>query len=278
MPELPEVETVRRQLLEVVVGETITAAEVSGRRTIRRQPKEEFVARAAGREIQGVSRWGKFLLFELEDASALVVHLRMSGQLVVAKDPHVELARHTHVTLDLTSGAQLRFVDPRTFGELFIADDLDERGLPREIAHLGPDPIHDPITENGLRVLVANRRVAIKSLLLDQRSIAGIGNIYGDEICFRARVRPTRPAMGLTRAERARLVAAIPEILEAAIEDRGSSLADASYRDLLGDLGNYQQQHGVYGREGLPCPNCGTAIRKVTVGGRSAHLCTRCQR
>jgi formamidopyrimidine-DNA glycosylase len=277
VPELPEVETVRRQLIDVVRGETISSARVSGHRTIRRQPVEEFVARIGDRVINDVRRWGKFLLFELDDTSMLVIHLRMSGKLLYTKDLLLEKSPHTHAILDLASGAQLRFVDPRTFGELFIADEFDERGLPLEIAHLGLDPVNEEFSRSFLDVLVANRRVAIKTLLLDQRKIAGVGNIYGDEICFCARVRPTRLAMSLTRVERQRIVTATPKILEAAILERGSSLRDETYRDLFGGLGTYQQHHQVYGRGGLACYACGTEIRRVTVGGRSAHFCPHCQ-
>jgi formamidopyrimidine-DNA glycosylase len=278
VPELPEVETVRLQLTDVVRGQRIVSAKVTGRRTIRRQPIEEFVARIADRVITDVGRWGKFLLFKLDDHSTLVVHLRMSGQLLYVSNPNVEIARHTHVTLDFDSGAQLRFVDPRTFGELFIADEFDGRGLPVEIAHLGLDPVREELSRAHLDALLVHRRVAIKTLLLDQRKIAGIGNIYGDEICFSSHVRPTRRAMSLTRAERERMASATGEILEAAIRERGSSLKDQTYRDLVGSLGTYQQYHQVYGRTGLACHECGSEIRRVVVGGRSAHYCPRCQR
>ena len=277
MPELPEVETVRRQLEERVIGETITFVTVTGRRTIRRQPKEEFVARVTSRAIVAARRWGKFLLVDLDDEEVLVIHLRMSGQLRLEGDRASELAAHTHVRIGLSSGSELRFVDPRTFGEMFVVDEVDRRKVPLAIAHLGCDPIVEELTGERLGGLLANRRVALKTLLLDQRVVAGIGNIYGDEICYLARVRPTRTAAGLTRREQIRVAKATRLVLEGAIAKQGSTLKDERYRDLVGGLGSYQDHHEVYGRAGLACHGCGTTIERLLLGGRSAHFCPRCQ-
>ncbi|HUY06378.1 MAG TPA: bifunctional DNA-formamidopyrimidine glycosylase/DNA-(apurinic or apyrimidinic site) lyase [Acidimicrobiales bacterium] len=278
MPELPEVETVRRQLEERVLGERIISVSVTGRRTIRRQPKEEFSARLASRTIVAARRWGKFLLVDLDGGEVLVIHLRMSGQLRLEEDPDNAPSAHTHVRLGLSSSRELRFVDPRTFGELFVADDLDGRGLPREIAHLGCDPIVEELSGEALGRLCAHRRIALKTLLLDQRIVAGIGNIYGDEICHQARVRPTRPAGTLTKKEYSRVAAATRAILEQAICEQGSTLGDQRYRDLVGGLGTFQDHHEVYGRAGHACHRCGTTIRRQILAGRSAHYCPRCQR
>jgi len=277
VPELPEVETVRRQLAERVIGETITSVTVTGKRTIRRQPKEEFVARVISRTIVAARRWGKFLLVDLDGQEVLVIHLRMSGQLRLEDDPEAELVAHTHVRLGLSSSRELRFVDPRTFGELFVVDEVDGRGVPSAIAHLGCDPIVEQLTGERLGRLCANRRVALKTLLLDQRVVAGIGNIYGDEICYLARVRPTRRAESLTKKEHARVADATLEVLERAISEQGSTLKDQRYRDLVGGLGTFQDRHEVYGRAGLACHECGTTIKRLMLGGRSAHYCPRCQ-
>lgn len=278
MPELPEVETVRRQLETALCGETIVEIELTGHRTVRRQPREEFVVRAQGRTVMGVRRWGKFLLVDLDLGEVLVMHLRMSGQLSLEEGPEAIRLPHTHLVFRLSSGRELRFVDPRTFGECFISDVRDERGLPVELAHLGIDPIRETLTEAHLSTLCRNRRIAIKTLLLDQRHIAGIGNIYGDEICFRAGVRPTRRAESLTKKECARIAASTREVLEEAIAHGGSTLSDRQYRDLEGGHGSYQERHDVYGRAGNACHHCGTTIKRVVVGGRSAHFCPSCQR
>lgn len=278
MPELPEVETVCRQLAKVVVGQRIRYVDVTGRRTIRRQSIEEFVACLEGRTIEGVRRWGKYLLVELDDRCVLVIHLRMSGQLRHETEASVPRQIHTHVVIGFDDGKELRFVDPRTFGELFVADDVDARGLPVQLSHLGIDPVADELTTVAFTALCAHRKLAIKALLLDQRAIAGVGNIYGDEICFMAKVRPDRRAESLTRRERERLVAAVPVILHHAITDGGSSLVDLRYRDLVGGLGTYQDRHQVYGRTGQGCYVCGTPIRKLVISGRSSHFCPRCQR
>ena len=268
----------RRQLAERVLGETITKVSVTGRRTIRRQSPAEFVARVASRRIVNARRWGKFLLVDLDGGEVLVIHLRMSGQLRLVTDPAAPPVAHTHVRLSLSSSRELWFVDPRTFGELFVVDEVDGRGVPSLIAHLGGDPINEGLTGEALGRLCAHRRVAIKTLLLDQRVIAGIGNIYGDEICYRAGVRPNRRADGLTKREHGRLAVATLEVLTQAIADQGSTLKDQRYRDLVGGLGNYQDHHEVYGRPGLACHRCGATIQRLILGSRSAHYCPRCQR
>ncbi len=248
---------------------------------MRRQPLEEFIARLTNRTVVDVRRWGKFLLIDLDDSEVLVIHLRMSGQLRYEPDPGVEVERHTHVILALGPEpeiVELRFVDPRTFGEMFISEGCDARGVPVELAHLGRDPINEQFTEPDLEQLSRGRRVAIKTLLLDQSKIVGIGNIYGDEICALARVRPTRRAESLTKPQRRRIVAATLEILNEAIEERGSSLKDQRYRDLFGGLGTYQNHHRVYGRAGLACEQCGAQVKRTVIGGRSAHFCPTCQR
>lgn len=278
MPELPEVETVRRGLERLAIGRRVLAVEVTGRRTVRRQSPEELVAGLTGRRLAGAGRRGKYLLVSLDDGAVLVVHLRMSGQLLGVRPPLPPLPAHTHARLELDDGVELRFVDPRTFGELFVTDRLDRSGVPEVLRRLGPDPLVDGVDRDRLAGLAAHRRSSLKAFLLDQAVLAGIGNLYADEICFRARLRPTRPATSLRPGELTRLVAAVSEVLAEAVEARGSTLRDARYLDLSGKAGEYQLRHAVYGRAGLACPRCGRPVQQERLAGRSCCFCRACQR
>ena len=236
-----------------------------------------FERLVAGRRIEAVGRRGKFL-FVTFDRGTLLVHLRMSGQLLLVTDPALPLAPHTHAVLSLADGRELRFVDPRTFGELcFYAPDSVE--LDAVLTGLGIDPLTDGVDADQLASLCAGRRSAIKTLLLDQKKICGIGNIYADEICFVAKVRPDRLAGSLKRAELARLAVAIEEVLARAVKDRGSSLRDArAIATCSASPAAFQSRHAVYGRTGEPCPACGRPIVGIRIAGRSAHFCRKCQR
>lgn len=280
MPELPEVETVRRGLEALVVGRTIEKVVVTGHRSVRRQPPGELAAALVGRRLTSAARRGKYLVVGLDAPGVLVVHLRMSGQLLFVPAPAaaVPLAAHTHVRIGFDDASELRFVDQRTFGELFVTEDLDGRGVPAALAALGPDPLLEGIDPKRLADLAARRRTSLKAFLLDQRVLAGVGNLYADEACFRSRLRPDRPANGLSRAELRRLVISLGTVLEEAVAARGSTLADARYVDLLGRPGAFQDRHAVYGREGEACPACGRAVRRVRTAGRSSHFCPSCQR
>jgi formamidopyrimidine-DNA glycosylase len=277
VPELPEVETVRRGLDTVAIGNRVDRVEVTGRRTIRRQTIAQFEADLAGRTLVAARRRGKYLLVDLDDDAVLVIHLRMSGQLLLADASEATLA-HTHVRLGLSNGRELRFVDPRTFGELFVSDDLDERRVPVVLGALGRDPIVDGFDPATLHVLLGGRRVALKAFLLDQHQVCGIGNIYADEICFAAKLSPLRRTETLKKADVVRLAGAVETVLRAAIAASGSSLRDARYRDLMGGLGSYQESHATYDRAGLPCLSCGRLIVRSKVVGRSTYFCPRCQR
>jgi formamidopyrimidine-DNA glycosylase len=273
VPELPEVETVRRDLEAEFAGQRIKRVEVTGLRSVRRHAtNEDFIARLEGRTIGAVGRKGKFLLIGLDDWAVLVAHLRMSGQLLRA-DPADAMPKHAHVVITFRHGHQLRFVDPRTFGELFVTT----AAVP-ELAHFGPDPLDQTMKAEHLAELLAPRRTKVKALLMDQRFLAGIGNIYSDEMLWSAGIRYDRPAASLSTEEVARLYQAMVDTLEQAIVHRGSSLADAQYRDLFGAIGDYQSRHQVYDREGQPCPRCGTTIIRVKANGRSTFFCTKCQR
>jgi formamidopyrimidine-DNA glycosylase len=287
MPELPEVETLRRDLEKEVIGKRIKAVEVTGARAVRRhKTKADFTGRLEGRKITGVQRKGKYLLVALEPTATptgekvsevLVVHLGMSGQLLRAKSAKEALAKHTHVVITFSQGGQLRFVDPRTFGELFVsaADDV-EKAVP-ELAHLGFDPIEDVMSWNRFSDLLHAKKTKLKPLLMDQQFLAGIGNIYADEILWGAGLRYDRPSDSLSSQEVRRLYRSVVETLQEAIKHRGSSLADEQYRDLFGEVGDFQNQHKVYDREGQPCRRCRSPIARVKLSGRSTFLCEQCQ-
>jgi formamidopyrimidine-DNA glycosylase len=275
VPELPEVETVRVDLAATLTGRRIDSVAATGERTLRRHRRPaEFVERVAGRRLVEVDRRGKYLILRLDPVDAVVVHLGMSGQLRLA-EPGSPTVSHTHVVWALEGGLELRFIDPRTFGEVFASLGPGRDRLPVEIDHLGPDALGaDRATLAGV---VGRRRTRLKPLLLDQRAIAGIGNIYADEILWSARLHPDRPAGGLSPRELTRLADACAEVLAAAVAARGSSLPDLQYRDVWGGLGGYQAFHRAYGREAQPCARCGRPIRRRADAGRSTYFCASCQ-
>jgi formamidopyrimidine-DNA glycosylase len=271
LPELPEVETVRRGLSRLYLGCRLTSLSVTGRRTVRRHPPE-LLAQLQGQILSSVGRHGKYLFLEWSGGQVLVVHLRMSGQLLAAR-PRDPLAPHTHAVLRFDRAGELRFVDPRTFGELFVS--ASPQPPPVELEDLGPDALG---ASPGLfRSALAGRRAPLKAVLVDQRVLAGVGNIYADEICFAARLRPDRPAGGVRPHELRRLSESARSVLEAAIAAGGSTLRDERYRDVLGEAGQYQLEHKVYGRAGEPCAKCGAPVVRVRIGAKSAYFCPRCQ-
>jgi formamidopyrimidine-DNA glycosylase len=277
VPELPEVETIRRDLDKEFVGKRIKKVEVTGARSVRRHPDAgEFVARVEGRRLKSTVRRGKYLLLRLDSGDVVVVHLGMSGQLL-RSDAKEAVSKHTHVVLSFTGAGQLRFVDPRTFGELFVTvPEAIEEEVP-ELAHLGFDPIEEQVPWTRFAQLLAVRRAKLKPLLMDQRFIAGIGNIYADEILFNAGLRPDRSSDKLTNQEIRRLYRSMIETLQEAIKHRGSSLGDQQYRDLFGEIGEFQRLHNVYDREGQACPRCRSTIARIKGNGRSTFLCPQCQ-
>jgi formamidopyrimidine-DNA glycosylase len=240
----------------------------------------ELEGALVGRRLEGAGRRGKYLLVDLDDGAVLVVHLRMSGQLrfVAAPATAVPVERHTHVRVGFTDDSELRFVDQRTFGELFVAAELDAARVPVALAGLGPDPLVHGIDPERLALAAAGRRTSVKAFLLDQRVLAGVGNLYADEALFRARIRPDRPVGSLGPRRLGRLVGALASVLGEAVTARGSTLRDARYVDLMGEPGTFQAAHAVYGREGEPCLRCGRPIRRIQLAGRSSHLCPACQR
>ncbi len=282
MPELPEVETVRRGLAEHVVGRTVARVEVGRERTVRRTSRQAVIDGLTGVTILAADRRGKYLLCPLDSGDTLMVHLRMTGQLLLAPAGAVR-PPHTHVVLTLTPNAsgrhELWFVDPRTFGEVVVFDpDHVAVELP-ELAHLGPDPLADGLDVGVLGRLLGGRRTRLKALLLDQHVIAGIGNIYADEILHAARLHPDRPAGSLRRRDVVALHDAMHRILFNAVGAGGSTLGDNQYVDLMGSGGSYQDDHQVYGKAGARCTTCGRGVvRRGVTGGRSTHWCSWCQR
>ena len=286
MPELPEVETVVADLRPHLVGMRITACDLRFPSIVRHPEPPLFVLGVSGRTIEALTRRGKYILIHLgtpraapgpqaEDGTELlVVHLGMTGQLryVEADAP---LMNHTHAVFDLDSGAQLRFRDPRRFGRLLFGT-ARELAAGRKIPLLGPEPIDPEFTARDLFQRLRGRRAPIKAMLLDQRVMAGVGNIYADESCFRARVRPDRPAGGLSRRAVGRLHAALRDALLQGIVNRGSSISD--YVDAWGGKGSQQEALQVYGQAGRPCPNCSRPLSLVRLAGRSTVFCRRCQR
>jgi formamidopyrimidine-DNA glycosylase len=270
MPELPEVETVARGLHPELSGRSIIAAAADWPRTIVYPPIDEFLARVAGRSIQSVGRRGKYVIIRL-DQGHLLIHLKMSGRLQVtpSDDP---LDKHTHTIFDLDDGRQLRFHDVRKFGRVYLVD------TPETVtSKLGPEPLADELTLDAFRELLAPRSGRLKSLLLNQAFLAGLGNIYADEALFVARLHPLRKADTLTLDEEEALYGAIRLVLARAIAGRGTTLDDQGYRDASGQAGSFQEQIAVYGRTGAPCATCRNPIERIVVGGRSTHFCPRCQ-
>jgi formamidopyrimidine-DNA glycosylase len=270
MPELPEIETIRLSLLPRLVGRTIRRVTVRERR-LRRPIAPDFERRLRLRRITDIVRRGKYLLFALDTDQWLVVHLGMSGSLEV-KPTAEGVAPHDHVGLYLDGEQMLVFNDPRRFGLMHIGGAADAAALTGS----GPDPIGEEWTGDRLRALVRHRNRPIKNILMDQTLIAGIGNIYANEILHRAQVRPRRRGHSLRRRELEALTRAMRAVLTEAVRLGGSSISD--FRDGDGKLGYFQMHHRVYDRGGEPCHACGTVIRRVVIGGRSSFYCPRCQR
>ena len=280
MPELPEVETVRRGLADRFVGRTIERVEVGRERVVRRTSRQALIDGLSGTMAVSAQRRGKYLMCPLDSGDVMMIHLRMSGRVLIAPTSSGR-PPHTHVAL-LLSGSpaeELRFVDPRTFGEVVVYDPAFVATEVPEIARLGVDPITDVFPRSQLARIVLGRSRALKSLLLDQACIAGIGNIYADEILHASRLRFDRRSDSLTPTEIARLHSSIGEILRAAIQAGGSTLKDTQYVDIGGEGGWFQVSHRVYDRADQPCITCGKAvIRRVVHGGRSTCFCPRCQK
>jgi len=269
MPELPEVETIARGLAKRVTGDIIESVWIGRKKEPLKSPAAQIASTLEQSRIGHVHRMGKHIIFDLDrqkKESQWIVHLGMTGRLQVC-DPQTEIAKHTHAILRLSSGRELRFVDPRRFGRLSVAPaaKFDAAGI-------------EPLEIDGDRfiALFRGRKTPIKSALLNQKLLRGVGNIYADESLFRAGIRPRRRAATITRDQLARLHAAVKEVLKEAIALGGSSVSD--YVNADGEEGFFQLQHRVYAREGEPCLVCKTPIERVVIAGRSSHYCPRCQK
>lgn len=283
MPELPEVETVRRGLVPAMEGQVIARADV--RRPDLRWPFPENMAeRLDGKRIERLRRRSKYILADLSSGETLIIHLGMSGRMLIAGKPmgqfhhhHPAPEKHDHVVFDMQDGQRVTFNDARRFGamDLFATDRIEEHWL---LAPLGPEPLGNAFDQSYLVERLKGRNTPIKTALLDQRIIAGLGNIYVCEVLHRAGIAPTRKAGQLSAARIARLVPIIRDVLGEAIEAGGSSLKD--YRQADGDLGYFQHSFQAYDREGQPCgkEGCGGTIKRIVQSGRSTFYCSSCQR
>ncbi len=276
MPELPEVETTARILRPDLLGRSVVRVRgLDYPPLVEPLTSEEFADRMRGRRIVAVGRRAKLLLLQLEEGEVLTVHLRMSGRLYLrpaVEDP----LPHTHAVLDLDDGRALHLRDPRKFGRLRLYTADEYAALHRR---LGPEPLSADFTPEVLASrLGARRRAQLKAVLLDQRSLAGLGNIYADEALFRARLHPRRPAGGLSAMEIAQLHRAIREVLLEALTANGTTLGDGIYLFGADEAGRFAERLQVYGRAGAACFSCGTPIERQTVAGRSSHFCPVCQK
>lgn len=271
MPELPEVETIRRQLAPIVEGRKLVSLEILDPRWSRPRPPEELAAALEGRRVERLGRRGKYLVWSFSGDVHLAQHLRMTGSILV--DPKRE-PDHTRVRVWLRPKLRLAIVDPRRFGtgELLLGADALVSFMD---ARLGFEPFDAGFTPEYLRVLARGRTAPIKAFLLDQRRVAGVGNIYADEALHKAGIHPLRPAGKLSREQYARLHEAVIQALRAGIDAKGASISD--YRHVDGVKGSFQDSFLVYRRAGEPCPSCGATIAKLVVGGRGTHVCETCQ-
>ncbi|WP_100446738.1 bifunctional DNA-formamidopyrimidine glycosylase/DNA-(apurinic or apyrimidinic site) lyase [Glycomyces xiaoerkulensis] len=276
MPELPEVETVRRGVDAAIRGGRISAVEVHHPRSVRRHlpGADDFAATLTGLTVNGSGRRGKFMWLHLDDGRALVCHLGMSGQFLV-KDAGAEAHRHLRARLRFADEQELWFVDQRTFGCLEVAD-LDG-AVPKTLGHIAPDVFEPEFDPARCAARLRSRRIEVKKALLDQTWISGVGNIYADEALWRAGIRGRRPGARVSEREAAELLRCVEAVLAEAIEAGGTSF-DELYVRVNGESGHFSRDLAVYGKAGRPCRRCGTAIRREVIGDRSAHFCPDCQR
>jgi formamidopyrimidine-DNA glycosylase len=278
--ELPEVEVMRRDLEKEVVGKRIKSVEVrphrNAMRVIRRHARrKEFEDRLSGKKIAKVDRKGKYVLLYLDDGQVLVVHFGMSG-LFIRGNKRQALPQHTHVVLEFVQGGDLRFIDPRTFGEMFVTN-ADDLGKVKELDHVAIDPLEDTFTWQEFSGELARRAAKLKPLLMDQKFVSGLGNIYSDEVLFAAGLRQDRTSDSLSSQEVRRLYRAMREVVQEAIRFRGTTLDDEAYVDLFGKPGEFQSELKVYGRKGQACRRCRTPIESVKLAGRTSYFCPQCQ-
>ena len=267
MPELPEVETIKNELLPHVVGRTVTGVTLFWDRIVRSPSVDEFVSGVVGQEITGLTRRGKYLFFSLSSGELLVMHMKMTGSLLI--DPADD--RFTRAILYLDNGKELHFWDPRKFGVMWLAENDND-----VVSKLGPEPLEDGFTAGVLARLLQKRTAPIKPVLLDQSVIAGIGNMYADEALFDSKLHPLKPAGKLSDDEINRLYTSIIKVLRKALYKKGASVRNYIRPD--GNPGTAHDEFNVAHGVGKDCPNCGTPIQRIVVRGRGTYLCPNCQR
>jgi len=266
MPELPEVETIKNELLPYVIGRTIQGVAVFWDKMVKQPSVAEFCERVTGQKITGLSRLGKYLFFDLNSGEKLVMHMKMTGSLLI-NPPDDKFAR---AVFQLDNGAVMHFRDPRKFGKMWLAADESAVAL-----KLGPEPLDDDFTLEKLAGILRNRKAPVKPVLLDQSIIAGIGNMYADESLFEAKIHPERPAGSLAAVEIKRLYNAIRRVLRAAIQNKGASVRNYIRPD--GNIGTAHAEFRVAHGTGKNCPDCGAPIKRIVVRGRGTYLCPVCQ-
>ena len=274
MPELPEVETYVRDLAPLLHGRTISAITIFWPRIIAEPTVDQFMHAIIGQRFATFGRRGKYMLLGLESGDTLLVHLRMTGRVIVYDQP-VTPSKHTHVVFDLVDGGQVHYQDSRKFGRLWLT-----ANPALVLRKLGEEPLEGTLTTDYLAAKLADRRTSIKALLLDQSVIAGVGNIYADESLFLAGIHPARPGNTLSKAEIERLQLAVQTVLTRAIEQHGSSLGRSgiqNYARPSGEFGEFQEEHKVFQRTGQPCSTCEQAIQRIVLAQRSTHFCPHCQ-
>ncbi|MFI1093086.1 bifunctional DNA-formamidopyrimidine glycosylase/DNA-(apurinic or apyrimidinic site) lyase [Streptomyces sp. NPDC020917] len=281
MPELPEVEVVRRGLARWVAGRTVAEATVLHPRAVRRHPAgpEDFTARLKNAALGEAHRRGKYLWIPLEEGTALVAHLGMSGQFLVRpQGESYETHLRVRLTFDDDQGTDLRFVDQRTFGGLSLHETVpgDPDGLPAPLAHIARDPIDPAFDDTAFHAALRRKRTTIKRALLDQSLISGVGNIYADEALWRSKLHYERPTATMTRPRTAELLAHVREVMGDALAAGGTSF-DSLYVNVNGESGYFDRSLDAYGREDQPCRRCGTPIRRRPWMNRSSYFCPRCQ-
>ncbi len=273
MPELPEVEVVRRGLHDHVVGRTITGVEVLDSRSLRRHAPgpSDFIARLVSRRVEAAHRRGKYLWLVLDDGSSILTHLGMSGQALIS-DPEADVPRHLRIRLALDDGRELRFVDQRIFGGMSVS----ETDPPIEIAHIALDPLDADFDDVAFVQRLRRRETGVKRALLDQGLVSGVGNIYADEALWRSRLHYARNTHGLRVAEATELIGHVRDVMTAALDQGGTSF-DALYVNVNGQSGYFDRSLHAYGREGEPCDRCGAPIVREPFMNRSSYRCPTCQ-
>jgi len=269
MPELPEVETVKNELMPHIVGRKLTGITLLWEGIVRQPSVEDFCFRLIGQKITGLARHGKYLIVGLTSDDLLIIHLKMSGSLLVDRDSS-EPPKYTRAIIHLDKGTNVFFRDPRKFGAMWLVGDKNS-----VIGKLGPEPLEDDFTPQVLAQRLKNRTAVIKALLCDQTFVAGIGNMYADEALFAARIHPLRPGGSLSQDEVERLHSAIKQVLWSAIGNKGASIVN--YYRPGGELGTAHFQFKVAHRGGKPCPNCGTPVQRIPIRNRGTYFCPKCQ-